>query len=194
MSVLWRIGDYYLNRATSWEEIRSAHRKFVHDYNVQIHFVHHERKDDRHSPKAVLRGMLARTIPESMLACIFFATQFTRYLDRSGYIRFRRWHFYAEAGLAKKPVTVHIYIGTLKVEYQDTDLALYTVAWHEGQKQITEVTNPRMIETGHRSPQLTLWTPGPDEWLLFKRLPDYTPRTKRRKPEPAGSSPASRCR
>lgn len=30
--------------------------------------------------------------------------------------------------LAKQPVTIHIYTSTLKVEYQDTDLALYTLA------------------------------------------------------------------
>jgi len=69
------------------------------------------------------------------------------------------------------------------VEYQETDLALYTVAWHEDNKRITEVTNPRVIETGYRSPQLTLWTLGPDEWMLFKKLPDYAPRTKRWKLE-----------
>jgi len=43
------------------------------------------------------------------------------------------------------------------------------------------VTNPRMIETGYRTPQLTLWTLGPDEWLLFKQLPDYASRKKRTK-------------
>ncbi|HET8842886.1 MAG TPA: hypothetical protein VFN35_15585 [Ktedonobacteraceae bacterium] len=26
--------------------------------------------------------------------------------------------------------------------------------------------------------QFTLWTLGPDEWLLFKKLPDYAARTK----------------
>jgi transposase len=179
--IMRRIGDYYLNRATSWEEIRSAHRKFVRDYNVQVHFAHRDRKDNRHSPQEVLRGVLARTNPEPMLARIFFATQFTHYLDRSGYIRFRRWRFYGEAGLAKKPVTVHIYTSTLKVEYQETDLALYTIAWHEDNKHITEVSNARVIETGYCSPQLTLWTLGPDEWLLFKKLPDYAPRRKRMK-------------
>lgn len=178
IGIMRRIGDYYLNRATSWEEIKQAHRKFVHDYNVQVHFAHRERQDNRHSPQEVLRGVLARTIPEPILARIFFATQFTRYLDRSGYIRFRRWRFYAEAGLAKKPVTVHLYTSTLKIEYQETDLALYTVSWHEDNKHITEITNPRVIETGYRSPQLTLWTLGPDEWLLFKKLPDYMRRKK----------------
>lgn len=70
---------------------------------------------------------------------------------------------------------------TLKVEYQETDLALYNVAWHEDNKHITEVTNPRVIETGYRSPQLTLWTLGPDEWLLFKKLPDYAARRKHKR-------------
>ena len=102
---------------------------------------------------------------------------------RGRVVRFRRWRFYVEAGLAKKPVTVHIYTSTLKVEDQDIDLALYTVAWHEDNKHITEASNPRVIETGYRSPQLTLWTHGPDEWLLFKKLPDYAPRTKQRKLE-----------
>src|SRR6266566_5286698 len=49
---------------------------------------------------------------------------------------------------------------------------------------ITEVTNPHVIETGYRSPQLTLWTLGPDEWLLFLKLPDYAARKKpQRKPD-----------
>lgn len=43
---------------------------------------------------------------------LLFATQFTRHLDRSGYIRFRRWRFYAEAGLAKRRVQVSIYTST----------------------------------------------------------------------------------
>jgi putative transposase len=179
--IMRRLADYYLNRATSWDEIKQAHRKFVRDYNTQSHFAHRERKDNGHSPQDVLRGVLARTVPELTLARIFFATQFTRYLDRCGYIRFRRWRFYAEAGLAKKTVTVHLYTGTLKVEYQDTDLAFYTVTWHEDNKHITEVSNPRVIETSYRSPQLTLWTLGPDEWLLFKKLPEYAARTKRRR-------------
>jgi hypothetical protein len=40
-----------------------------------------------------------------------------------------------------------------------------------------------VIETGYRSPQLTLWTLGPDEWLLFKKLPDYTARSKHKSVE-----------
>jgi putative transposase len=40
------------------------------------------------------------------------------------------------------------------------------------------VKNPRLIETGYQSPQLKLWTLGPDEWLLFLKLPDYAVRKK----------------
>lgn len=40
-----------------------------------------------------------------------------------------------------------------------------------------------MIETSYRSPQLTLWTLGPDEWLLFKKLPDYAARTRKKRVE-----------
>ena len=69
------------------------------------------------------------------------------------------------------------------MEHEETDLAFYTVAWHEDNKHITEVSHARLVETGYRSPQLTLWMLGPDEWLLFKKLPDYAPRIRRKKLE-----------
>jgi len=59
-------------------------------FETILHFAHRERKDNRHSPQDVLRGALARTLPAPILARIFFATEFTRHLDRSGYIRFHR--------------------------------------------------------------------------------------------------------
>jgi len=127
--------------------MRKAHRKFIRDYNTQIHFAHREHNDNRHSPQDVL---------------------------------LRRWRFYAEAGLAKQEVEVSFYTTTLKIEYQETELAFYTIEW-EDNKRIKEVKNPRLIETGYRSPQLTLWTLGPDEWLLFLKLPDYAARKKPQK-------------
>ncbi len=178
--IMRRLADYYLNKAPALDEMKKAHRKFIRDYNTQIHFAHRERQDGRHSPQDVLRGVLARTLPAPALARIFFAAEFTRHLDRSGYIRFRRWRFYAEEGLARQQVQVSIYTSTLKIEYQDSELAFYTMEWAEDNKHIKEVKNPRLIETGYRSPQLKLWTLGPDEWLLFLKLPDYTPRTKRK--------------
>src|SRR5260370_841464 len=181
--IMRRIADYYLNKAPTLDEMKKAHRKFIRDYNTQIHFAHRERQDNRHSPQDVLRGVLARTLPAPTLARIFFATEFTRHLDRSGYIRFRRWRFYAEAGLAKQEVEVSFYTSTLKIEYQETELAFYTIEW-EDNKRIKEVKNPRLVETASRSPRLTLGPLGPDEWLLFLKLPDYAARKKpQRKPD-----------
>ncbi|MFL5592069.1 MAG: hypothetical protein ACJ8DI_31065 [Ktedonobacteraceae bacterium] len=107
-----RLADYYLNKASTLDEMKKAHQKFIRDYNTQIHFAHRERQDHRHSPQEVLRGVLARTVPAPTLASIFFATQFTHHLDRSGYIRFCRRRFYAEACLAKQEVQVHMYTST----------------------------------------------------------------------------------
>jgi hypothetical protein len=176
--IMRRLADYYLNKAPTLDEMKKAHRKFIRDYNCQIHFAHRERQDGRHSPQDVLRGVLARTLPAPTLARIFFATEFTRHLDRSGYIRFRRWRFYAEEGLARQQVQISIYTSTLKIEYQDTELAFYTMEWAEDNKHIKEVKNPRLIETGYQLPQLKLWMLGPDEWLLFLKLPDYAARKK----------------
>ena len=82
-------------------------------------------------------------------------------LYRSGYIRFRRWRISAEEGLAKQKVQVSFYTSTLKIEYQDTELAFYTIEW-EDNKHIKEVRNPHLIETGYQLPQLKLWALGTD--------------------------------
>jgi len=72
----------------------------------------------------------------------------------------------------------------LRLSNQDTELAFSTMEWAEDRKHIKEVKHPRVIETGYRSPQLPLWTLGPDEWLLFLKLPDYAARKKpQRKPD-----------
>jgi hypothetical protein len=84
IGIMRRLADNYLNKAPTMDEMKKAHRTFIRDYNSQIHFAHRERQDGRHSPQEVLRGMLARTLPVPTLARIFFATEFTRHLDRSG--------------------------------------------------------------------------------------------------------------
>jgi len=58
--IMRRLADYYLNKAPTIDEMKKAHRKFIRDYNCQIHFAHRERQDNRHSPQDVLRGVLAR--------------------------------------------------------------------------------------------------------------------------------------
>jgi hypothetical protein len=50
--IMRRLVDFYLNKAPTLDEMKKAHRKFIRDYNCQIHFAHRERQDGRHSLKA----------------------------------------------------------------------------------------------------------------------------------------------
>ena len=71
--IMRRLADYYLNKAPTLDEMKKAHRKFIRDYNCQIHFAHRERQDNRHSPQDVLRRRLsaysssANAVPASSL-------------------------------------------------------------------------------------------------------------------------------
>ena len=175
-----RMADAKSARVSTWEEALATHRSFVHDYNVQRHWAHEAREDGCHSPKEVLGGQTGTIYPPEVLDRILFATRYTRHLDRNGYLRFQNWKLYGERGLAMAPVTVWIDDDSLKVEHQAVTLAQYQVEREPDHKQIQNVSSPRLVETPFRSPQLTLWTLGPDEWLLYWRTPDYAPRTRRR--------------
>ncbi len=101
--------------------------------------------------------MLGRTIPEEVLSRALYATQFTRQIDRHGYVKFKHWKFFGENGLAAgEEVSVWVYEDTLKVEHQATTLSLYSVRLSPDQQQITDVKHARRLETHFRSPQLDL--------------------------------------
>jgi hypothetical protein len=35
--IMRRLADFYLNKAPTLDEMKKAHRKFIRDYNTQIH-------------------------------------------------------------------------------------------------------------------------------------------------------------
>lgn len=179
-SIQRRLADHAFSNARTWPEIQQAHQTWWTNYNTEHHYAHRERQDGRHSPTDVLREMLGRTYPPEVLSRVLYATQFTRHLDRHGYIRFKNWRIFGEDGLAGAQVSVWVYEGTLKIEYQTTALSLYSVRLSPDH-QITEVMNPRRMETRFRSPQLDLWQLSETEWLLALRRPDPAPRRKRGK-------------
>jgi len=180
-SVQRRLADHAFSNARTWPEIQQAHQTWWEHYNSEHHYAHRERQDGRHSPSDVLRGVLGRTYPEEVLSRALYATQFTRHLDRRGYLRFRNWRFFGENGLAGEEVSVWVYEGTLKVEYQATTLSLYAITLAHESQQITGVTNARRLETHFRSPQLDLWQLSETEWLLALRRPDPAPRRNQSK-------------
>ena len=183
-SVQKRLADHAFSNARTWPEIQQAHQTWWHNYNVEHHFAHRERQDGRHSPEAVLRGVLGRTIPEDVLSRALYATQFTRQIDRHGYVRFKHWKFFGENGLAGEEVSVWIYEDTLKVEHQATTLSLYSIRLAPDRASIASVSNARRLETHFRSPQLDLWRLSDTEWVLALRRPESGPRKKASKVVP----------
>jgi transposase len=177
-SIQKRLADHAFSNARNWAEIDLAHQTWWKNYNSEHHYAHRERQDGRHSPSAVLRGMLGHPIPEEVLSRALYATQFTRQIDKHGYVRFKHWKFYGEHGLAGEEVSVWVYEDTLKVEHQAATLSLYSVRLSPDQKEITEVKNARRLETHFRSPQLDLWRLSDTEWLLALRRPEPNPRKK----------------
>jgi len=177
-SIQRRLADHAFSNARTWSEIQQAHQTWWQNYNNEHHYAHRERQDGRHSPLEVLRGMLGRTIPEEVLSRALYATQFTRQIDKHGYIRFKHWRFFGERGLVGEEVSVWVYEDTLKVEHQATTLSLYSVRLSSDQQQITEVKNARRLETHFRSPQLDLWQLSDTEWLLALRRPEPVARKK----------------
>jgi len=57
-------------------------------------------------------------------------------------------------------------------------LAHYKVAYERDHKALKTITEPRLLETQFKSPQLALWELGPDDWHLVIRLPEYAPRRR----------------
>jgi len=145
-SIQRRLADHAFSNARTWPELQQAHQTWWTNYNSEHHFAHRERQDGRHSPEAVLRGVLGRTYPDEVLSRVLYATQFTRYLDKQGYVKFKHWRLFGENCLAGEEVSVWVYESTLKIEYQTTALTLYSVR-HAPDQQITEVANPRRLET-----------------------------------------------
>lgn len=174
-NIFRRMADAKFEGATSWEQALAIHRQWMQDYNSQRHWAHEKREDGCHSPAEVIGWHKGTIYPEAVLDRILFATRFTRYLDKHGFLRFANWKFYGERGLAHQPVSVWLYEGTLKVEYQAVTLSKYTVELQEDRKHLKEVSNPRLADTPFRSLQLTLLDLGPHEWVLFWHLPEYAP-------------------
>ncbi|HTD19075.1 MAG TPA: DDE-type integrase/transposase/recombinase, partial [Ktedonobacteraceae bacterium] len=174
-NIFRRMADAKFAVATSWEQALEIHRKWMQDYNHQRHWAHEKREDGRHSPASVMGWHKGTMYPESVLDRILFATRYTRYLDKHGFLRFSNWKFYAERGLAHQAVAVWVYEGTLKIEYQATTLSKYTVELQEDRRHVREVSNPRLADTPFRSPQLPLIDLSPTEWLLYWRTPQRVP-------------------
>lgn len=165
------MADWYFAQATTWSELATAHERWVGDVNYQSHWAHREREDGRLSPIDVLGDALGGVYAEQDLHRVFHTLRFGRRLDRLGYVRFRHWRLYGEQGLQGNQAVLWLYGEHLTVVFANQPLAHYTVEYQPDQKHLRNVTDPRLVETAYRSPQLPLWTLGDHEWLKVVRLP-----------------------
>jgi len=99
----------------------------------------------------------------------FHATRFARTLDKLGYVRFRDYRVYSEAGLARRPVAVWLYAERLTIAFDDTLVAQSLVEYQPDGKHFRAVGEPHRYPTQYQSPQLPLWELGDQEWVKVLR-------------------------
>lgn len=71
-----------------------------------------------------------------------------------------------------------LYGENLTVHFAEEPLAQYRVSYARDQKALKTITQPRLLESQFRSPQLQLGEFGPEDWHLVLRLPEYRPRRR----------------
>jgi putative transposase len=174
-----RLADYHFAQVTSWEDAKFAHARWMTDHNYQAHWAHRQREDGRLSPAEVLGWVRGRTWDPERVHHVFYRHRSLRWLDATGCVRFRHWRLYGELGLARQQATLWLYNETLTLEFANTPLAQFTVAYQPDRKHFRTVKDPQLFETQYRSPQLMLWDAGAVEWHLVRRMPDASRRRSR---------------
>ena len=181
------MADWDFTQATTWADLLAVHDQWVVNYNYQDHWAHRQRDAATRSPAAVLAWVHGRACPPEALHRVFYATRFRRTVDRAGFVRFRHWRLYGEAGLAGHQAAVWLYGEHLTVEFADEPLAQYHVTYQPDKRHLKTVTAPHLFATAHRSPQLPLWVLGEGDWLQVLRVAAYAPR---KRPRQTGPQPA----
>lgn len=185
-NILRRMADWHFSQAASWEDMVTAHDRFLLDYNEQRHYAHQFREDGLKSPREVLGWAVKVRPQEEELRRAFFSVRFKRILDALGYARIMRWRLYGEEGLARCEVVLWLGTDGLTVEYGGEALARYDAEYSESGR-LRQVSTPRLFETRYRLPQPRLFglddVLGESGWVKAIRLEEYAPR-KARSPGP----------
>jgi putative transposase len=164
-----RMADWSFEKARTWEDLTSAHEKWMQDYNFQRHMAHEERQDGCHSPAQVLGWVMGMQPEPELIYRAFSAIGETRVLNKAGYAKFRNFLLYGEQGLAGYETLVNIFQDTLTLEYGDYPLSKYAVEWQPDDRHLLRVGNPRLYQHPYQTPQLPLWEAGSVEWHLIIR-------------------------
>ena len=185
------MADHYFAKAEGWAGLLEEHDRWMHDYNIQEHFAHQERKPGRRSPSEVLSWVKRPRYQEEDLARAFFSARHTRTLDGLGYLTLQRFRLYAEEGLAGTEVAVWVQEDSLTVEYGGEALSRYEVecdpvAGVSSVGRLRRVKGHTLFESSIMSSAKPLRlfdldeVLGEDGWMKFLKLDEYAPRLPQR--------------
>ncbi len=168
LKIQLRLADYKFEISQSFEEIQQRHAEFIETLNTTPHWAHKKRKDSRPTPVQVLDWVRGRMVDPAQLQHLFQAVRFARTVNRHGFVSIQRYYLYAEQGLSRKRVSVWIYEGQLRIEYQQTMLAKYFCNYNKHKKHLKDVSGPTLFQTSFKSPQLVLFELDDEQWLKIR--------------------------
>ncbi len=164
-----RLADFKFEQAQTVEEVQNFHAEFIDTINTTSHWAHRERDDDRKTPMAVLSWVRGRSVEPEKLHHLFQRLQFIRTINRFGFVSVQRFYIYAEQGLSRQRVSIWIYEGQVRIEYQETLLAQYQADYDRSQKRLQGISQPVLYQTPFASPQLVLFELDDQQWLKVRR-------------------------
>jgi putative transposase len=168
-----RLADFKFEQAQTLAEIQTLHAAFIETFNTTRHWAHLEREDGRRTPVEVLEWVRGRPVERATLRRLFGEVQFLRMVNRYGFVSVQRFYIYAEPGLARQRVSIWVYEGELRIEYQQTLLARYRCAYDQRQRRLQDVSHPVVYQTPFASPQLELLELDEAQWIKVQQRPWY---------------------
>ncbi|MDH3675846.1 MAG: DDE-type integrase/transposase/recombinase, partial [Anaerolineae bacterium] len=151
-----RLADFKFEQAQNLTEIQDRHAEFIDTFNTTRHYAHEEREDGRRTPMAVLAWVRGGAVDQDQLRRLFRKLRYIRTVNRYGFVSVQRFFLYAEQGLSRQRVSIWIYEGQLRIEYQETLLAQYQADYDQHQKRLQDVNQPTLYQTPFASPQMEL--------------------------------------
>jgi transposase InsO family protein len=166
-----RLADFKFEQAQSLEEIQNHHAAFIETFNTTRHWAHREREDGKRRPVEVLGWVKGRVVQAARLHQLFDRVAFVRRVNRYGFVSVQRFYIYAEDGLSRKRVSIWIYEGQLRIEYEQTLLARYRCMYNPRQGRIEEVSDPTLYTTAFVSKQIELFELDDEQWKKVQQRP-----------------------
>jgi len=176
-----RLADFKFEQAQTLEEIQNHHAAFIATFNTTPHWAHQEREDGHRRPVEVLGWVKGRLVETAHLRQLFGRVEFLRTVNRYGFVSVQRFYIYAEDGLSRQRVSIWIYEGQLRIEYEQTLLAHYRCRYNTRQGRIEEVSDPSLYTTSFASKQIELIELDDEQWQKVQQHPSKTYRRSRAK-------------